>query len=386
MYVKNGKCAYELATWNGFDGSLSVWLKSISNNCESQVFEVVNQNDYKGTFYDWLQFFVNGNEQNSSPYYMLKKLGYNGSIQDLFVVLSNEKIEGVLDFIATKGCEINKDKLITILIGSSKDYGFSLAKEHGFRGNEKEWIAVINSKKKVKDTDIKRVYINKDKHLIFVFDNNEEKDIGLVDVSNPADLKVVKFTDNDGKVIKTEIVKIGDSVSAPEAPQKNGSVFIGWDKQTDDIKADITVRPQYEKITSPTISVESITVEPGEKDALMSISIINNPGILGMTLNCLYDQNIINVSNAENGAALKNVLSFTKPLHFDTKSKYSWDGQEISTEQVKDGEILKLYISVPENAVPGVYPVTISSAKGDIIDNDLSPIDVKIINGTVTVK
>ncbi|HHU55984.1 MAG TPA: InlB B-repeat-containing protein [Acholeplasmataceae bacterium] len=55
----------------------------------------------------------------------------------------------------------------------------------------------------------------------------------------------VVFVD-DGKVLKEQTVNHGESAEAPEAPVHEGFEFVGWDKEFDEVKSDLTVTAQYE--------------------------------------------------------------------------------------------------------------------------------------------
>ena len=55
----------------------------------------------------------------------------------------------------------------------------------------------------------------------------------------------VSFRDGDGKLITAFTVKDGKDAIPPEAPEKDGCVFIGWDKPTDGIKGDTEFSPVY---------------------------------------------------------------------------------------------------------------------------------------------
>lgn len=62
----------------------------------------------------------------------------------------------------------------------------------------------------------------------------------------------VTFTDASGdEILSQQIVSYGGSATAPEAPEIGGFLFAGWDKEFDNITADITVKPLYEEIPLP---------------------------------------------------------------------------------------------------------------------------------------
>ncbi len=56
---------------------------------------------------------------------------------------------------------------------------------------------------------------------------------------------VVKFTDYDGNVLSTQLVKRGEAATAPEAPSRDWYAFTGWNRSFADVCEDITVRAMY---------------------------------------------------------------------------------------------------------------------------------------------
>ncbi|MCR4429638.1 MAG: InlB B-repeat-containing protein [Tepidanaerobacteraceae bacterium] len=56
----------------------------------------------------------------------------------------------------------------------------------------------------------------------------------------------VRFLDDKGNLLKEEDVVHGASATAPAAPEKEGYVFIEWDKAFEHVTSDLTVFPHYE--------------------------------------------------------------------------------------------------------------------------------------------
>ena len=61
---------------------------------------------------------------------------------------------------------------------------------------------------------------------------------------------MVTFQDWDGTVLKTEQVEQGKSATAPANPEREGYIFIGWDKDFSNVQSDLIVTAQYEKETN----------------------------------------------------------------------------------------------------------------------------------------
>jgi len=66
---------------------------------------------------------------------------------------------------------------------------------------------------------------------------------------------IVTFAGYDGKVISTQEVRRGQSATAPEAPEREGFNFTGWNRRFDNVTEDIKVVAMYQK-THGTLKVD----------------------------------------------------------------------------------------------------------------------------------
>lgn len=133
--------------------------------------------------------------------------------------------------------------------------------------------------------------------------------------------------------------------------------------------------------STPTISVESKNVKPGETVDI-NVSIKDNPGILGATLKLSYDDGLTLV-DAKNGEAF-SYLTMTKPGKMTSTCRFGWDGQECKKEDVKDGVILTLTFKVAEGIAAGKkLNISISADGENIYNNDLQKINVKTADGGI---
>jgi len=65
----------------------------------------------------------------------------------------------------------------------------------------------------------------------------------------------VKFLDHDGKLLKEEKVEVGQSATAPKNPSREGYKFIGWNTSLTNIRNNLTITAQYEFLaTSGTVT------------------------------------------------------------------------------------------------------------------------------------
>lgn len=142
--------------------------------------------------------------------------------------------------------------------------------------------------------------------------------------------------------------------------------------------------PTEPDITEPTFVINKAAANAGETVNVV-VKVLNNPGILGMTLSLSYDSSALTLKDSVNGGAVSDVLTLTKPGKYTNPCNFAWDGIEISDDQIKDGELLTLTFAVSQNAEDGVYPITLSYDKDSIFDKDLVPVDFDIINGSITV-
>lgn len=129
------------------------------------------------------------------------------------------------------------------------------------------------------------------------------------------------------------------------------------------------------------INVASVSAAPGAA-ATVNISVANNPGIMGMVLKVDYDE-ALTLTGAEAGEAFEKLV-LTKPGKFVPGCRFAWDGQELSAGDIKDGTILSLTFTLPDNAENGAaYPISVSCIGP--IDSDLNPVDVTVTNGQISV-
>lgn len=195
----------------------------------------------------------------------------------------------------------------------------------------------------------------------------------------------VKFVDYDGTVLKTQAVEKNHAATAPADPVRTGYKFVGWDKAFNKVTGNLTVTAQYEEIPSTdlTITVGNQTVSPGDTVKII-VSLKNNPGIVGMTLKLTYDQSLMTLTAIDKGSALSE-MTFTKPMDLSSGCKVLWDAEFVTPEEASNGEILTLTFRISDTAAAGNAMVSFTSV-GDIIDNDLMPVDVIFKNGVITIQ
>ncbi|MBQ1947437.1 MAG: InlB B-repeat-containing protein, partial [Clostridia bacterium] len=148
----------------------------------------------------------------------------------------------------------------------------------------------------------------------------------------------------------------------------------------------VSVLPPVEIFAAdvPTLTVATVTAVSSAATVDVPVSITHNPGILGATLTLTYDTELTLISAAAGDAF--SPLTMTKPGQLVSGCTFVWDGQEIQAEDIKDGVILTLTFMLPETAESGAeYAVSMAYADGDIVDGNINPVSVTIVNGGVEV-
>lgn len=227
-------------------------------------------------------------------------------------------------------------------------------------------------------------YIDENNHLWHEFSDGTKIDAGYV--NSETESFEVKFLNYDDSLINKQNVIKGEAAVAPKEPIRKGHHFIGWDKDFTNVTTDLEVNAKYVKKTETYLSIEDAEVKAGEKGIEVAVSVNNNPGILGMTFEILFDENALELVNVRNGSAVKDVLTLTKSKELKSGCKFMWDGQEVSEIDVKDGEILVLEFNISEDAESGDYYINLLNREEDCIDMNLNPISIALENGCVYIK
>ncbi len=197
----------------------------------------------------------------------------------------------------------------------------------------------------------------------------------------------VIFINYDGKMLKGEIVKAGESATAPAIPIREGYTFDGWDITFNNVTANVTTTAKYtSNLLNPTIMVENIKVDKSVGEVTAVISIINNPGITSMVLSMNIDDSAFVLKSATKGTALPS-SSLTPPGTAQQNSPYNflWDAIDIIELDKEDGELLTIVLTIKDTVAPGSYDITFTYADGDIADENLDPVEMDIINGTILI-
>lgn len=417
----DGKSAYELAVENGYKGDVQSWLASLvgkdgTNGSDGKnglsAYEVAVKNGYKGSESDWIASLVGakgekGDKGDTGPAGADGKDGADGITPLLRintdtnmweVSCDNGKTWKSLNVPATgedgqDGADGQKgDK------GDKGDPGAPGADgedgqkgDKGDKGDKGETGAAGQDGKDGVDgsdgkdgVSITNAYVDDDMHLWIELSNGNKIDAGYVGVE-VAPTYTVTFVDYNNAILKKVTdVKTGASVTAPADPIREGFVFVGWDVDFSNITSDLVVTAKYEAAYTGTCFVGSnLTVTAGSTGVSYSISVKNNPGILGMLLSIEYDESVFVLTATSNGNATGN-LTYQKPSKLVSGCNFVWYGTE--TGEVIDGTVLNLVFTVRSDAPAGSYPIKISYSEADSYDGGYNTIPATVVDGTITVK
>lgn len=134
----------------------------------------------------------------------------------------------------------------------------------------------------------------------------------------------------------------------------------------------------------PKLSVSSARANAGETvDITLSLS--NNPGIISMLLNVDYNNEVLELLNAEDAGVLGTQLH-SNDLKLNPYILY-WSNGAAASDFSADGTIATLTFKIKENTQPAEYPITVSYDKDSdgIFNYDFKSVDFEIDNGKIIV-
>ena len=131
---------------------------------------------------------------------------------------------------------------------------------------------------------------------------------------------VVKFTDFDGTVLSTQLVRKGGAATAPDSPERKDYRFTGWNKSFENITEDIVIKAMYMQTHGElkvdvaggagfTISVNGGAARP-QGTAYHSSRFLMGTEVTVTALNSANDV-FVGWVNADNGSIVSESLSYT---------------------------------------------------------------------------
>ncbi|MBE6767906.1 MAG: hypothetical protein E7549_03235 [Ruminococcaceae bacterium] len=299
-------------------------------------------------------------------------------------------------------------KKISVFPVTETVYAYAVQKGLTDAASEATWLAALLGDAYTKDAAIVGAYVNTENHLILKLSNDTTADAGLVagtvtsteptsttpttEAPAPPPTTVptaptatathlVTFTDFDGTVLKTERMETGKSAVPPTPPYRNGYLFTGWDITFANVTTDLTVTAQYCEITEPALAATNVWGKAGETMQL-PVTVHNNPGIAGARIFVHYSGGVV-LESAAAGDALGN-LDYTAPATLESPCPFNWDS--LDAVSTVNGTVLTLTFTIPADATAGeTFDVELAYHTGDIYDGALDDVELRLVNGTVTI-
>lgn len=175
-----------------------------------------------------------------------------------------------------------------------------------------------------------------------------------------------------------------DKASESAEVEEQGDIVV---EEENHIPADIDeeyLKKLRERYSQPTLVMGDVKTEPGEEASVL-VLVVNNPGILGMCGTLSYDESVMSLEKVENGKIFKDVLDFTKSKELKSGCRFLWDGVDIESKQIMDGEALQMIFKIKKSAKKGKYPIKLILDKESTINRELTQLDLELDCGYITI-
>ena len=100
-------------------------------------------------------------------------------------------------------------------------------------------------------------------------------------------LHQVSFYDHEGKLIATRAAGTGQSADPPQAPLREGYVFVGWSDSYDDVTGDRSLTARY--VEEDSLNIFALTGTEGAPGEEVTLSV----HLTGTVLTCGYDMRLV---------------------------------------------------------------------------------------------
>ncbi len=134
-------------------------------------------------------------------------------------------------------------------------------------------------------------------------------------------------------------------------------------------------------VSGGTISLGSVSAARGDM-VTVPVYFTDNPGIIAARLQFNWNGEAMALFDTQDGGLL-GAYTFSQ----DLRSPYTvlWENGTSMSNFTGDGMLMTLTFYIPENTAAGEYTISISAQPEELYDKDLTPVNVTLLNGTVTV-
>lgn len=223
-----------------------------------------------------------------------------------------------------------------------------------------------------------------------------EKDV-TIRMTLRTKIYTVRFIDIDNTVLSQELIYIGEAAIAPtmtdkiyidwKGTEKAAYRFNSWDKEFNNITADLDVIANYDKITDPLIYVDTTKVSQGQEKVEVSVYLIYDGSFEAMHLNLQYSDDI---EMKESSIALKGQFNrgsqsnVTLDPHTKTCSFNCIDTRGFDLNG-NYSEIMRITIELDKYSTVGLYPISVIDGSY-LTNNGVVKILPIVINGGIVIE
>ncbi len=135
---------------------------------------------------------------------------------------------------------------------------------------------------------------------------------------------------------------------------------------------------------TPALVVSNVEAAKGDR-AIVTVSLVNNPGIIGLSMTLSCDESVLELEKVTNGEAFDSDYDMSYSEGISSGCTFMWDSTDVSEEDIQDGVLLVLQFRVKEDAAPGKSPVMMICDLDGTYDREINVVDLDVENGYVTV-
>ena len=189
----------------------------------------------------------------------------------------------------------------------------------------------------------------------------------------------VTFTDWDGTVLKTEKVESGKAATPPDAPHREGYVFVDWNVDFQNVTSDLLVTATYSTITAPTVSVDSVQVDKTSETVDVAIRVLNNPGISSLKFSVEY-ASVLTLEDVKLSSAFGPYL--TTPTPYSNPQMITLISPMEATDA--NGVLATLTFSFSAEITAETADVRIVLSKKEVFDEEFNIVEFEHLDGIIS--
>lgn len=156
------------------------------------------------------------------------------------------------------------------------------------------------------------------------------------------------------------------------------------DKKKEEIKKDERIENAL-KHGDTTLIISQEKAKLGEH-IVVTFYLVNNPGLIAMSGVVFYDEESVILDNIQIGDDFNGKLDFDHSKEMKSGCELLWSNEKIEKNQINDGILLKLEFTTKKIRKGEKIPITFVPDKEGVCDNNLTPINLVIESGGITIE